>query len=138
MPQLSAAAAARVDGSQFFPSRAKGLPTSAPYSRRLAKAQAQEDRVTKKPADKKTPPDDEKPTLDTEAMTAAIAGFLACHVLTLKFLTQEGVIDPERFVPFLQTAIEEMRPGLADPRSLFVLNQIVNALRAPETNVGLQ
>jgi hypothetical protein len=86
--------------------------------------------VKKKPAAK-------KPTLDTEAMTAAIAGFLACHVLTLKFLTQEGVIDPDRLVPFLQNAIEEMRPGLADPRSLFVLNQIVNALRTPAAS-GLQ
>jgi hypothetical protein len=92
--------------------------------------------VTKKPATET--PESEKPTLDAEAMTAAIAGFLACHVLTLKFLTQEGIIDPERFVPFLQTAIEEMRPGLADPRSLFVLNQIVNALRAPEPSAGLQ
>jgi hypothetical protein len=86
--------------------------------------------VKKKPAAK-------KPTLDTEAMTAAIAGFLACHVLTLKFLTQERIVDPERLVPFLQTAIEEMRPGLADPRSLFVLNQIVNSLRTPGA-AGLQ
>jgi hypothetical protein len=88
--------------------------------------------VKKKPAAKK------KPTLDPEAMTAAIAGFLACHVLTLKFLTQEGIVDPERLVPFLQNAIEEMRPGLADPRSLFVLNQIVNTLRTPAASAGLQ
>jgi hypothetical protein len=80
----------------------------------------------------------QKSTLDPEAMTAAIAGFLACHVLTLKFLAQEGIIDKDRLLPFLQTAIEEMRPGLADPRSLFVLNQIVNALRTPAADVGLQ
>jgi hypothetical protein len=92
---------------------------------------SQEEAVNKKSATK-------KPTLDTEAMTAAVAGFLACHVLTLKFLTQEGIVDAERLVPYLQNAIEEMRPGLADPRSLFVLNQIVNALRAPAPGGGLQ
>jgi hypothetical protein len=82
--------------------------------------------------------DVQKPTLDPEAMTAAIAGFLACHVLTLKFLAKEGIVDKDRLLPFLQTAIEEMRPGLADPRSLFVLNQIVNALRSPAGEAGLQ
>jgi hypothetical protein len=87
--------------------------------------------VKKRPAVK-------KPTLDTEAITAAVAGFLACHVLTLKFLAKEGIVDAERLVPFLQNAIEEMRPGLADPRSLFVLNQIVNALRPPAAGGGLQ
>ncbi|HEY0568961.1 MAG TPA: hypothetical protein VGD13_12695 [Xanthobacteraceae bacterium] len=76
--------------------------------------------------------------LDTEALSAAIAGFLACHVLTLRFLAQEGIIDKDRMMSFMQTAIEEMRPGLADQRSLFVLTQVVNALRTPAADAGLQ
>lgn len=81
---------------------------------------------------------EEKPSLDTEAMTATIAGFLACHVLTLRFLVQEGVVDREKALSFFQNAMEEMRPGIADPRSLFVLNQIVNALSRPVGEPGLQ
>lgn len=76
--------------------------------------------------------------LDAEALSAAISGFLACHVLTLKFLVQEGVLDSERFLPFLENAMQEMRPGLADQRSLFVLTQIVKALRAPAAETPLQ
>jgi hypothetical protein len=79
-----------------------------------------------------------KPSLDTEAMTATIAGFLACHVLTIRFLVQEGVVDRERALSFFQNAMEEMQPGIADPRSLFVLNQIVNALNRPAGETGLQ
>jgi hypothetical protein len=79
-----------------------------------------------------------KSSLDTEAMTATIAGFLACHVLTLRFLVQEGIVDRERALAFFATAMEEMRPGLADPRSLFVLNQVVNTLRKPAGEAGLQ
>jgi hypothetical protein len=76
--------------------------------------------------------------LDTEALSAAIAGFLACHVLTLRFLAQEGVVDKDRLMEFMQTAMEEMRPGLADQRTLFALNQVVNALRTPAADAGLQ
>jgi hypothetical protein len=79
---------------------------------------------------------DEK--LDSEALSAAIAGFLACHVLTLQFLIREGVIERERFIPFVENAMEEMRPGIADQRSLFVLSQIVKSLRAPGEHGGLQ
>jgi hypothetical protein len=39
---------------------------------------------------------------------------------------------------FMQTAMEEMRPGLADQRTLFALNQVVNALRTPAADAGLQ
>ena len=69
--------------------------------------------------------------VDVEALSAAIAGFLACHVLTCKFLVQEGVIDPERFVAYLEAAMNEMSPGLQDQRSLFSLSQLINALRTP-------
>ncbi len=86
---------------------------------------------------KKKRPADHK-TLDPEALTAAVAGFLACHVLTLRFLVQEGIVDKDRLVPYLESAMEEMRPGLADPRSLFVLSQIVDALRPRAAEPGLQ
>ena len=29
--------------------------------------------------------------IDMEALSAAVAGFLACHILTCRFLVQEGV-----------------------------------------------
>jgi hypothetical protein len=86
---------------------------------------------------KKKQPDKAQP-LDAEALSAAIAGFLACHVLTLRFLAQEGIVDKDRLMEFMQSAIEEMRPGLADQRSLFVLTQVVNALRTPAADAGLQ
>ena len=76
--------------------------------------------------------------LDVEAMSAAIAGFLACHVLTCRFLVQEGVIDADRFVAFLETAMEEMSPGLEDQRSLFGLNQLIKALRSPMSPKDMQ
>src|SRR5437899_1062138 len=59
--------------------------------------------------------------LDTKAISAAIAGFLACHVLTCRFLVKEGVIDRDRFIAYLEAAREDMRPGIEDPRSLFPL-----------------
>jgi hypothetical protein len=76
--------------------------------------------------------------VDVEALSAAIAGFLACHVLTCKFLVQEGVIDRERFVAYLETAMTEMSPGLQDQRSLFSLSQLINALRGPASPRDMQ
>ena len=76
--------------------------------------------------------------LDLEALSAAIAGFLACHVVTCKFLVQEGVIDRERFVAYLEAAMTELTPGLADPRALFSLNQLINSLRGPPNANELQ
>ena len=76
--------------------------------------------------------------LDAEALSAAISGFLACHVLTLRFLVQEGIVDKDRLIAFLDGAMREMRPGLADQRSLFVLNQVIDALRAPDAGPPLQ
>jgi hypothetical protein len=76
--------------------------------------------------------------VDVEALSAAIAGFLACHVLTCRFLVQEGVIDQERFVAFLENAMSEMSPGLDDQRSLFGLGQLINALRAPPSAKDIQ
>jgi len=69
--------------------------------------------------------------LDVDALSAAVAGFLACHVLTCRFLVQEGVLDKERFVAYLESALTEMSPGLQDQRSLFGLSQLINALRSP-------
>ena len=79
-----------------------------------------------------------KPALDTQAMTATIAGFLACHVLTLRLLIEEGIVNRDRLIAFLDNAVEGMRPGLADPRSLFVLNQVVNSLRQPTPDTQVQ
>ena len=76
--------------------------------------------------------------VDPQALSAAIAGFLACHVLTCRFLAQEGVIDRERFIAYLETAIEEMRPGIEDKRALFPLNRLIEGLRAPSTHPDLQ
>jgi hypothetical protein len=69
--------------------------------------------------------------VDIEALSAAIAGFLACHVLTCRFLVQEGVIDKDRFIAFLEQAMTEMSPGLEDQRSLFGLDQLIKGLRSP-------
>jgi hypothetical protein len=76
--------------------------------------------------------------VDVEALSAAIAGFLACHVLTCRFLVQEGAIDGDRFVAFLETAMTEMGPGLEDQRSLFGLNQLIKALRSPMSPKDMQ
>jgi len=76
--------------------------------------------------------------VDLEALSAAIAGFLACHVLTCRFLAQEGIIDKERFVAYLENAMVEMAPGVEDQRSLFGLNQLINALRIPPSMKDMQ
>ena len=76
--------------------------------------------------------------MDVEALTAALAGFLASQVLTLRFLAQEGIVDKDRFLSFLETARDGMAPGIADQRSLVVLNQVINSLRAPADDFGLQ
>jgi hypothetical protein len=76
--------------------------------------------------------------LDMQTLSAAIAGFLACHVLTCRFLAQEGVIDQERFTAYLETAMAGMSPGLDDQRALFGLHQLINALRDTPPEQGLQ
>jgi hypothetical protein len=69
--------------------------------------------------------------INAEAWSAALAGFLACHVLTCRFLVQEGVVDKDRFVSYLETAMAQMSPGIEDQRSLFGLSQLITALRTP-------
>jgi hypothetical protein len=69
--------------------------------------------------------------INTEALSATIAGFLACHVLTCRFLVQEGVVDRDRFVAYLETAMAEMAPGIEDKRALFGIRQLIHALRTP-------
>jgi hypothetical protein len=76
--------------------------------------------------------------INMEAMSAAIAGFLACHVLTCRFLVQEGVVDSERFVAYLETAMVEMTPGIEDKRTLFGLRQLIQALRTPPQAKDMQ
>jgi hypothetical protein len=76
--------------------------------------------------------------IDTKALSAAIAGFLACHVLTCRFLAQEGVIDKERFTAYLEMALNEMAPGMDDKRSLFGLGQLITALRQPMASKDVQ
>jgi hypothetical protein len=71
--------------------------------------------------------------IDMQNLSAAIAGFLACHVLTCRFLVQEGVVDRDRFAAYLETAMAEMAPGIEDKRSLFSLRQLIQALRAPSS-----
>jgi len=69
--------------------------------------------------------------VDVQALSAAIAGFLACHILTCRFLVQEGVVDQDRFSSYLETAMNQMSPGIEDKRSLFGLGQLITALRQP-------
>ena len=69
---------------------------------------------------------------------AAIAGFLACHVLTCRFLVQEGVVDKDRFTAYLETAMAGMAPGIEDKRTLFSLRQLITALRAPPASTAMQ
>jgi len=76
--------------------------------------------------------------IDTQALSAAVAGFLACHVLTCRFLVQEGVIDKDRFAAFLGAAMAERAPGIEDQRSLFSLRQLIQAVRAPLTSTAVQ
>ena len=72
-----------------------------------------------------------EPRIDAETMSAAIAGFLACHVLTCRFLVQEGIVDKDRFTAFLEDALTQMSPDIKDQRSLFGLQQIISSLRSP-------
>jgi hypothetical protein len=76
--------------------------------------------------------------VDLEALSAAVAGFLACHVLTCRFLAQEGVIDKDRLVAYLENAMAEMASGVDDQRSLFGLSQLINALRSPPAMKDMQ
>jgi hypothetical protein len=76
--------------------------------------------------------------VDPRALSAAIAGFLACHVLTCRFLVQEGIVDRDRFIAYLEAAIEEMTPGIEDKRALFSLNRLVDGLRATPAGTNLQ
>jgi hypothetical protein len=76
--------------------------------------------------------------IDAQALSAAVAGFLACHILTCRFLVQEGVVDRERFTAYLETAMAEMAPGIEDKRTLFSLRQLIQAVRAPVTSQGVQ
>jgi hypothetical protein len=76
--------------------------------------------------------------IDMQALSAAVAGFLACHVLTCRFLVQEGVIDKDRFAAYLEVALTEMAPGIEDRRSLFSLRQLIQAVRAPVTSTAVQ
>ena len=69
--------------------------------------------------------------IDMQALSAAIAGFLACHILTCRFLVQEGVVDKDRFSSYLETAMAEIAPGIEDKRTLFSLRQLIQAVRAP-------
>ena len=76
--------------------------------------------------------------IDMQALSAAIAGFLACHVLTCRFLAQEGVVDSDRFTAYLESAMAEMAPGIEDKRSLFSLRQLIQAMRAPLSSQAVQ
>lgn len=76
--------------------------------------------------------------IDLQGVSAAIAGFLACHVLTCRFLVQEGVVDKDRFTAYLESAMAEMAPGIEDQRALFGLRQLIAALRAPLTSTPMQ
>jgi hypothetical protein len=71
--------------------------------------------------------------VDVQTLSATIAGFLACHVLTCRFLVQEGIVDKDRFTAYLDGALKEMTPDINDARSLFGLQQLIKALRSPET-----
>ncbi len=76
--------------------------------------------------------------IDMQALSAAIAGFLACHILTCRFLVEEGIVDRERFSSYLETAMAEMAPGIEDQRSLFSLRQLIAALRTPLPSKAVQ
>ena len=69
--------------------------------------------------------------INTRGLVGRHCGFLACHVLTCRFLVQEGMIDQHRFSAYLETAMAEMAPGIEDQRTLFSLRQLIDALRAP-------
>jgi hypothetical protein len=75
---------------------------------------------------------------ESQAIPAAMAGFLACHVLTCRFLMQEGIIDQGKFIAFLRTAAEGMRAGLEDERSLLPVNRFIDSLQATPSDGPLQ
>ena len=83
-----------------------------------------------------TSKDDKKP--DSQGLSAAIAGFLATQVLMCRYLVQEGVIEREGFLAYLENALEEMAPGIDDKRSLVGLHQLINALRSVPPTKDLQ
>ena len=60
------------------------------------------------------------------------------YTISLRFLAHEGVIDKDRFTAYLQTAMEEMSPGIDDQRTLFGLRQIIQALRTPPAPKDVQ
>jgi hypothetical protein len=74
--------------------------------------------------------------LDNQAVSAAIAGFLACHVLTCRFLIAEGIIDRERSTGYLENAIAEMTPGMEDQRAMFAVTQLLTAVRSAAPLAG--
>ena len=76
--------------------------------------------------------------INPEALSAAVAGFLACQVLTVRFLVQEGIVDKDRLIGYLEGALQEISPGIEDPRALYALHQLLASLRAPNVDVGLQ
>src|SRR6266849_3663927 len=76
--------------------------------------------------------------INAEALSAAVAGFLACQVLTVRFLVQEGIVDKDRFIGYLEGALQELAPGIDDPRALYALHQLLASLRSPNPDVGLQ
>ena len=76
--------------------------------------------------------------LEAEALSATIAGFLATQVLMVRFLAKEGIIDRDKMVAYLETALEAMRPGIQDPRALLPLTQMLASLRTPGDDVILQ
>lgn len=74
--------------------------------------------------------------LDAQGLSAAIAGFMACQVLLCRFLAQEGVVDRDRLVRFLESALAEMQTGIDDPRALFGLQQLIHGMQGPAGGAG--
>ena len=68
--------------------------------------------------------------IDPQALSAAVAGFLACHVLTCRFLVEQGLIDKAKFAAFLERAMAEMAPGIEDQRALFPISHLLQSLHA--------
>jgi hypothetical protein len=77
-------------------------------------------------------------TPDTQGLSAAMAGFLASQVLTIRFLVDQGIVEKEKVIAYFEAAIDGMRPGIADERSLMALKGIVASLRAPADSINLQ
>jgi hypothetical protein len=51
---------------------------------------------------------------------------------------QEGIVDRERFIAYLEAAIDEMSPGIEDKRALFSLNRLLDGLRTAPAGKSLQ